>query len=203
MHLNVHRSRAIDIHPPFSCIWLISVDLASRFSPGPLRDFYRGLAPPRVRACAAGVATGLCECCVRIRCDRACAGAAASTTDARPLSDALSFTRSRDGCAVRRRRADRQRRDGDRHRDRDPRQEFLPAAGARRHLSQRRRAELRPTPRSALPSTTRPHSICRPAPRSPSTLTSMRTAASRTQAPSTSARAPSRSSLRRWQRPAT
>src|SRR5881397_1773631 len=32
--LNVHRSRAIDIHPPFTCIRMISVDLASRFSPG-------------------------------------------------------------------------------------------------------------------------------------------------------------------------
>src|SRR4051812_36914 len=32
--LNVHRRRAIDIHPPFSCTRLISVDLASRFSPG-------------------------------------------------------------------------------------------------------------------------------------------------------------------------
>lgn len=34
MDLNVHRRRAIDIHPPFSCTRLISVDLASRFSPG-------------------------------------------------------------------------------------------------------------------------------------------------------------------------
>src|SRR4051812_24083371 len=31
---NVQRSRAIDIHPPFTCIRMISVDLASRFSPG-------------------------------------------------------------------------------------------------------------------------------------------------------------------------
>ncbi|MET4275418.1 hypothetical protein ABIB68_001371 [Bradyrhizobium sp. F1.2.2] len=90
--LNVRCPRAIDIHPPFTCIRMISVDLASRFSPGPPLEFYRGLAPLFVRARLAGLAAGRLKRSICIRCNPPCAGAATSAAVARPLADSIGFT---------------------------------------------------------------------------------------------------------------
>ena len=115
-------------------------------SPGLPRDINGGLAPLRLCASVAGVAAGRRERGARIRCNRACAGPAPSAANSHPLPDAVGFTCARHGRVTRCRRADRQRRDRDGDRDRGPRQDLVSAARARRHLSQRRRADLGESP---------------------------------------------------------
>ena len=163
MGLNVHRPRAIDIHPPFTCIRLISADLASRSHRDLLVTSIVAWRRFVVRASAAGVAAGRRERCVRIRCDRACAGPATSAAGARPAPPTPSASPApAHGRAARRRRADRQRRDRDRHRHRDPQQRILRRSRSRTTSISTTSCRPRRTPRSASPSTTPPRLTSRP-----------------------------------------